>query len=476
VGGFFLAKALELIGVKPQFDQRSEYKGYKDMFMETGYSPATRSVSLDLVAVAVAVRWLTTRMVHPYCFIRESVGGVLSSLQSQIITQIAKSRNMTEEQVSELIRKGMFLPIEARKAGLVDGIIYQDQVTGFAYLAARQMLDAAAKSPTGEMVPPTIKDVLTFTNKKLVEAAMSNMADTSLSRVQQEQQRMLQQASSTSPKDASTDAAATGTGKKSATPALFDIDLRLYRSQQSSSSSSRDDAVPTPSTAAAPASATANEEVSSSATSTDRKLVAVIEMSPNSQEQHLTKAFRAARKSDQIAAIVFRVNSPGGNVDFFERIAREVALCRKANKFVVASMGDIAASGGYLVSAPANTIFAMPTTITGSIGVASGRFAPRELLDKIGITTDRIQARETDTHASGVDEWTGQEWEFFQKELDFTYAMFKNTVALTRRMTPTQVEEVARGRIWTGLQAQSIGLVDHLGAFFIMLSCFVLPV
>ena len=178
--------------------------------------------------------------------------------------------------------------------------------------------------------------------------------------------------------------------------------------------------------------------------------------------EKVCKYFREVRNDDKIKVVVFRVNSPGGSALASEEIWREVSLTTKKKKVIV-SMGDVAASGGYYISTPASTIFAEPTTITGSIGVFgvipyTGGF----LENKLGLTFDRVQ---TNKHSvlSTNRKLTPEEMTLIQNEVDQIYAQFKKRVADGRGLTTAQVHRIARGRVWTGTDALKIGLVDKLG-------------
>jgi protease IV len=178
--------------------------------------------------------------------------------------------------------------------------------------------------------------------------------------------------------------------------------------------------------------------------------------------EKVCKYFREVRNNDKIKVVVFRVNSPGGSALASEEIWREVSLTTKKKKVIV-SMGDVAASGGYYISTPASTIFAEPTTITGSIGVFgvipyTGAF----MENKLGLTFDRVQ---TNKHSvlSTNRKLTPEELTLIQAEVDQIYAQFKKRVADGRGLTVNQVQTIARGRVWTGADALKIGLVDKLG-------------
>ena len=176
----------------------------------------------------------------------------------------------------------------------------------------------------------------------------------------------------------------------------------------------------------------------------------------------ICKLFQDVRKNKTIKTVVFRINSPGGSALASDEIWREVKLTNKKQKVIV-SMGDVAASGGYYIAAPAFKIFAEPTTITGSIGVFGViPFTGNLLTNKLGLTFDRAA---TNKHSvmSLNRRLTQEELGLIQAEVDQIYTQFMQNVSDGRKMTIPQVNAIARGRVWTGRDALKIGLVDELG-------------
>jgi len=172
---------------------------------------------------------------------------------------------------------------------------------------------------------------------------------------------------------------------------------------------------------------------------------------------------RDAREDARIKAVVLRVDSPGGSALASEVIRKEVERIKAAGKPVVVSMGSLAASGGYWISAPADEIWAQPTTITGSIGVFGLMAGLHRGLEKLGIHTDGLG---TTTIAGGLrpDRPLNPELaKAFQMGVDDVYGKFIGHVAAGRKMEPAQAEKLARGRIWSGIDAHKMGLVDNLG-------------
>src|SRR6266568_2485523 len=177
----------------------------------------------------------------------------------------------------------------------------------------------------------------------------------------------------------------------------------------------------------------------------------------------VSAALRAAAADRRVRAIVLRVNSPGGSYVASDTIWREVVRVRRAGKPIVVSMGDVAASGGYYISMAADAIVAQPGTITGSIGVLTGKPVTASLLDRVGITTDSVTEGAHADMFTTTRPFSKEEWSKINSWLDRIYADFTGKVASGRNMTPEQVHEIARGRVWTGADAAAIGLVDHLG-------------
>ena len=176
----------------------------------------------------------------------------------------------------------------------------------------------------------------------------------------------------------------------------------------------------------------------------------------------LTEAIRDARDDPSIEAIVLRIDSPGGAATAADIIWRELRLARE-QKPLVASMADVAASGGYYIAAPAHAIVAHPGTLTGSIGVFSGKFAAAGAFDKLGIGVDGVTYGAQADIFSPVDRFSDAARTAMQAQVDDTYERFLEVVAEGRAMSRDEVHTVAQGRVWTGRQALARGLVDELG-------------
>lgn len=177
----------------------------------------------------------------------------------------------------------------------------------------------------------------------------------------------------------------------------------------------------------------------------------------------IAPAILDAADSDTVKAIVLRVDSPGGSPVASETILRAVKRAQEKGKMVVVSMGNTAASGGYWISASADQIFALPTTLTGSIGVVGGKVAAQEMWDKIGVNWDSVEWGKNAGILSFNTPFSEGEAEAFTAMLDYTYDAFLTRVAEGRDMDLQRVERLARGRVWTGKAALENGLADQAG-------------
>ena len=175
------------------------------------------------------------------------------------------------------------------------------------------------------------------------------------------------------------------------------------------------------------------------------------------------------REDDEVKAILFRVDSPGGSYVASDTIWREVVNARKAHKPVIVSMGNLAGSGGYFVAMAADKIVAQPGTITASIGVLGGKMLTSGLWDKVGLSWDEVHDGDKATMFTGTHDYTPAEWARFEAWLDRVYVDFTGKVAEGRKLPKDKVLEIAKGRIWSGQDAKNLGLVDELGGYDVAL-------
>ncbi len=176
------------------------------------------------------------------------------------------------------------------------------------------------------------------------------------------------------------------------------------------------------------------------------------------------KLLRKLRKNDKIKAVVIRVNSPGGSALASDMMWREIKLLKEEGKPVVASMGDVAASGGYYLACAADSIFAEPNTVTGSIGVFSLIPSLENMLrEKVGITFDTLTTGRFSLGLGLFKDISPAEGTILQEATDEIYETFLSRVSDGRKMSRDEVHKVAQGRVWTGLKAKEINLVDEIG-------------
>ncbi len=176
-------------------------------------------------------------------------------------------------------------------------------------------------------------------------------------------------------------------------------------------------------------------------------------------------AFRSAIQDDSVKAILFRVDSPGGSYIASDTIYRETLRAKAAGKPVIVVMGNLAASGGYFVSMAADHIVAEPGTLTGSIGVFGGKMVASGLWEKLGVSHDEVHSSAHSRMFSSNYDYSLSEQQQLERAMDRIYLDFTQKAAQGRNMPLEDLQNVARGRVWTGAEAQRIGLVDTLGGY-----------
>jgi len=180
----------------------------------------------------------------------------------------------------------------------------------------------------------------------------------------------------------------------------------------------------------------------------------------------LSAAIGQAARDKNIKAIVLRVDSPGGSVTASDQILHAVKKAQTAGKPVVVSMGSVAASGGYYISLSANKIVAQPGTITGSIGVLTGKVSFGKTLELIGAKAETVGVGKNTLMDSPLQPFTPDQWANLNRQADVIYDDFTQKVAVGRKMPLAKVRDAARGRVWSGADAKARGLVDTLGGFW----------
>ncbi len=186
---------------------------------------------------------------------------------------------------------------------------------------------------------------------------------------------------------------------------------------------------------------------------------------PGSGSDTVGAALRAVAEDDKVKAVVLRVDSPGGSYVASDAIRHEVLRLRATGRPVIASMGSVAASGGYFVAMPADVVVAQPGTITGSIGVFTGKGVVRDALGRLGISQQAVSEGENARMYSAQEEFSPEQWERLEETLDRIYTDFVAKAAQDRGLPEAELEALARGRVWTGADAHAHKLVDELGGF-----------
>src|ERR1700761_8337326 len=339
----FLHGALEKLGIDFQSAKRYEYKSAADQFTESGFTGPAREAATRLA----------------------------ESVTEQLVGAVAAGRGLTVERATELVARGPYLASQALAEGLVDGLLYRDEV----YEQVRK------------------------------EAG----ADATLLYLQRYQR----------------------------TQSLGDLPRRIGSSVGSMAPGQHERFV---------ATIYAHGPIRSGRSGRGGP------GGGGMGSDTVAAALRAAGADDGARAVVLRVNSPGGSYTASDVIWREVVKLRAAGKPVVVSMGDVAASGGYFISAPADVIVTQPGTITGSIGVIMGKPVLRDLFGRVGVTTDSIMdgaGASQATMFSSSRPFSSTEWDRINAWLDVVYDDFTSKVASGRRLPAERVQELARGRGWT---------------------------
>ncbi len=179
----------------------------------------------------------------------------------------------------------------------------------------------------------------------------------------------------------------------------------------------------------------------------------------------LIDAIRQARRDSSLRAIVVRIDSPGGSAAASDAIWRELMIAKteRADRPIVASMSDLAASGGYYIALPAQVIVAQPSTLTGSIGIFGGKIVTGGVYEKLGAHIDSTSIGKNAEIDSPARPFNPDELKKLQEQLQAFYDQFVEKVAQSRHTTPEKIDAIAQGRVWTGRQARQNGLVDSLG-------------
>lgn len=437
----FLRGALDRLGVTVEIGQRYEYKNAVNTLVERDFTPAHL----------------------------EALSRIIESSSEQVVEGIADSRRMAPDRVRRLIDLGPLAGSVALDTGLIDRLGYRDEV----YAAARARVqrstaasgagDAPADDDRGGAAARTGAD----RDGGAVEPVL--MYASAYRRLAERREK--------SPVRRVTTLAARGPGM------FFLRETAPSEPDSATGESGRAEGVPAAGGRVDEGRADADAvplapSVTPPHRDPRRSVVALIHgtgpvvlgsgtpgpfSGPVLSAESVAAALRAAARDDDVAAAVFRVNSPGGSYVASDLVRREAERFRASGRPLIVSMGDVAASGGYFVALAADAIVANPGTLTGSIGVFAGKQVVRELLDKLGVGFGAVAEGEHALMMSPRRPFTVGEREKLEEFLDRVYADFVDKVATSRRLTRDQVHELARGRVWTGADAHRHGLVDELG-------------
>ena len=354
----FFKSMLDRLGVKAEILQVGEFKGAGEPLTRDSMSPQLRA----------------------------QYEAFIGDLFEQLVARVAEGRKLPVEKARELIDVGVFTPDQARDAGLIDAVAYEDEA-----------IDAIAKRARLEE-PKVTRD---YAERKMDDdfSGLGGLVKLAEMLSGQKQDRPA------------------GKGKRIAI---------VHLTGEIREGKGKDDLL---------GGATAGSET-------------------------VIKAVREAARDETVAAIVLRIDSPGGSALASDLIWREV---KKAGKPVVASLSDIAASGGYYVAVAADRIVAAPGTLTGSIGVVGGKVAVGPGLEKAGIHTDVVSKGRNAGWLSMNDPFTDSERAAFMATMQDVYRLFTTKVAAGRKLDVEKVAALAEGRVFTGRMAKEAGLVDRLG-------------
>ncbi|MBU4400109.1 MAG: signal peptide peptidase SppA, partial [Planctomycetes bacterium] len=318
--------------------------------------------------------------------LRESFEALANDNYEEIIALIAADRRLKDYQVKTHLDRGLFTPADARKAGLIDDVLYPDQL--------QESLKKRLKA----------KEIKVVTNykKKKIDTDFSGFSG---------MMKLVELMLGGKPSEKA--------GKKPIIALVYAV-----------------------------------------GPITEGKSRSGLFDSSSLGSDTLIAALRKAADNPRVKAIVLRIDSPGGSATASDLIWRETVRIRQP---IIASMGDVAGSGGYYIAMGAKKIFAAPCTLTGSIGVIGGKLVTRGLYDKLGLNTEVISRGANSGSLSSNQPFTPEERKVWLAMLEETYRQFVGKAAEGRNMTYSKLEELAQGRVYTGRTAKKLGLIDQLG-------------
>ncbi len=425
----FFRKMFDMIGVTPEF----VYIG--------GYKTAPQVFTMDHIS-------------DEY---RETINDLLDALYSNYISHIAETRNVTEETVKTWVDDGIYSAVEAQNAGLVDELIYESQLDKKVQEILGLLEDE--EEAEGSEQEEEVETLGNAEGRKEGEEEEGGKVGSAEEQKEEAEAEEGEKAEDSGQKaEAEKGEQAEGSGQKAAEeeeeeeeeePELNKITNAQYVRVKVS----------------VPGLHRKGEKIAvvyARGSIMSGKSEPPSSNNPTIGSDSMTELLESLAEDDDIKGIILRINSGGGGSRASD-IIRHAVNEAKQEKPVVVSMAGAAASGGYMISAPADSIVAYPLTITGSIGIFGGKFSLKGLLDFVGIHIEMIQRGKNAGVFSSARSWTEGERETFRRNVQQGYDDFIRHVAEGRAMTVAEVDEVAQGRVWTGARALELGLVDKLG-------------
>lgn len=402
----FAGDLLNKIGILADMHQRYEYKGIADTFTKN-------------------------QMPAP---IRENYDKLVSDIKTEMLENISSNRHIDKKTVSTLMDKGFLFDKEALQAGLIDHIDYRDQ-----------MEEAATHKAGGEAESTDIIDY--FYNSSSI-AAKDKKSEHKNVAVADAPHALPAQADNTSNKNGQEKTVANLAAPEASLSS--DVHSTPEKTEKKQEKESKD-------------------PLKIALIYVDGPIVRLDDdRGPFGENQvasaeTIANALQTATHDGSISGIVLRVNSPGGSVTASETIYRAMMEAREHSKYIVVSMGGLAASGGYWIATAADKIVADPATITGSIGVASGKFVMQGLYEKLGVKWEDISSSKNATIWSPTHPFNPEQMQRINQSLDVIYNEFLIRVSESRNISVENLDKLARGRVWMGRTAHELGLVDELG-------------
>lgn len=404
----FLAGLFQKYGIGVQVTRVGKYKSAIEPFTRTEMSPENR----------------------------EQIQTLLNDLWGDVVSDIAASRKLTPAAIQALVdSEGIIRPEAAKAAKLIDRVAYRDEII-------TELKQATGRASSKE----SFKQITLADYSKVAKDLPPPAVVRSVAKASKPATKSDDKAPSNVPASEGQVAATTGKAAAAAdveAPEKSDAEAPAEPAEPAPKHSLRSGRVAVVYAEGDIVDGEGNEPGEIGGTRFSREL-------------------RRIRQDENVKAVVLRVNSPGGSASASEAIQREVRLL-KAVKPVIISMGSYAASGGYWISAYGDRIFAEPSTITGSIGVFGLQFDVQQLANGFGITFDSVKTGRFADALTIARPKTPEEMAIIQRTVDWIYDQFVTKVVEGRKLERAHVEEIAQGRVWSGVEAKKLGLVDEIG-------------